>query len=118
MGKKATKCSKCDSMKPKDGAAKNDSKKSMQGMMGMCEEMLGAMQKTTEMAAFATPELRLLFDGWLAGLESETLKVLRERGDMAVAPLAETLNISEDATTYLLARLKKQGKIDLRALLV
>ena len=90
----------------------------MPRMMDMCADMLGAMRKTTDMATFATPEIHRLFEGWLATLEAEALKVLRERGEMAASPLAESLGISEEAATYLVARLKNQGKIDLRAQIV
>jgi hypothetical protein len=37
----------------------------MQMCMGMCSEMLTAIKRTTDMAAFATPELQqLLRIGW------------------------------------------------------
>ncbi len=115
MSKKTMKCPKCDRAKAKDGPTEGGSEKPMQRMMRMCEEMLGAMRKTNEMAVFTIPELRRLFEEWLEAMEAEALKTLREGGAITARDLAASLGISEEGATYLIARLKNQGKIDLRA---
>lgn len=82
------KCPKCESMKPEGGAEESDSHKPMQRMIGMCADMLGAMRKTAEMAAFATPEVHRLVEEWLAKLEARAITILREHGEMATITLA------------------------------
>lgn len=64
---------------------------------------------------FATTELHRLFDEWLESLEERALSALREGEAITTKELAASLGISEESATYLLARLKTQGKIDLRA---
>src|SRR5690349_18316055 len=55
----------------------------MMGMcMGMCGEMLSSMKETISLAAFATPELRNLFTGWLATLEGQAVELIKKNGAM------------------------------------
>ncbi|GGE80996.1 hypothetical protein GCM10011533_36720 [Streptosporangium jomthongense] len=83
----------------------------MQMCMGMCSEMLTAIKRTTDMAAFATPELQNLFTEWLETLEEEALRHLEEGGETDVAGLAKALNISEESTVYLVAHMTNSGKV-------
>ena len=90
----------------KEGEADNP----MQNMMGMCAEMLTAMDKTTSMAAFATPELHTLFGEWMKSLEREALTAMADKGQMDVATLATALKISEESAIHLIAHLASKGK--------
>ncbi len=83
----------------------------MKMCMGMCAEMLTAIKRTTDMAAFATPELHQLFNEWLETLENEAIRFLKENGEMNVPALAQALNISEESAAYLIAHLIRSGKV-------
>ena len=83
--------------------------------MGMCGEMLTAIQQTTAMAAFATPDLRQMFVEWMAMLETEALEALNQEDATDVAGLTQKLNISEESAAYLIAHMAKQSKVNLRA---
>lgn len=83
----------------------------MQMCMGMCSEMLTAIKRTTDMAAFATPELHQLFAQWLETLETEALRHLKESGETDAAGLAKALNISEESAAYLIAHMTSSGKV-------
>lgn len=83
----------------------------MQMCMGMCSEMLTAIKRTTDMAAFATPELHQLFAEWLETLEDEALRHLKEDGDTDTTGLAKALNISEESAAYLIAHMTGSGKV-------
>ncbi len=87
----------------------------MQMCMGMCAEMLTAIRRTTDMAAFASPELHNLFSDWLGTMEDQAIRHLQEKGATDVTDLAEALGIGEESAAYLLAHLAKHGKITLRA---
>lgn len=94
----------------KEGEAGN----SMQNMMGMCmgmhSEMLAAVHKTASMAAFATPELHMLFGEWMESLEREALTAMADKGQMDVATLAAALKISEESAIHLVSHLASKGK--------
>ncbi|GBC61619.1 hypothetical protein DENIS_2581 [Desulfonema ishimotonii] len=89
--------------------------------MEMCRQMTEAVQRTSqavqqtnENAAYATPELRNLFEDWLEQVENEALDLLSKRGDMSVEELSGELGITEQSAIFLLTRLTRQGKLDLR----
>jgi hypothetical protein len=86
----------------------------MQNMMGMCmgmhAEMLAAVHKTASMAAFATPELHMLFGEWMESLEREALTAMADKDQMDVATLAATLRISEESAIHLISHLASKGK--------
>lgn len=88
-----------------------DGDPSMPPMMRMCAEMLTAIERTTDIAMLATPELRRLFDEWLEALEDEALRHLKENGETDVSGLAKALNMGEESAIYLIARLAKRGKL-------
>ena len=100
---------------PKEGEAGNPMQNMMGMCMGMCSEMLFAINKTASMAALATPELRNLFDEWMESLECEALAVFEQHGEMDAATLAATLKISEESAVHLMAQMTKKGKTVLRA---
>ena len=83
----------------------------MQMYMGMCTEMLTAIKQTTDMAAFATPELHQLYAEWLKTMEEEVLQCLKESGEINQTALSAALKISEESMAYLIARLVSSGKI-------
>ena len=100
-------------MKPGEGG--KAPMEQMMGMcMGMCGEMLTSMRQTTAMAAFATPELSMMFAGWMATLEDKALEILKQTGAADAAGLAKALSISEEGAVYLIAHLAKTGKVSLR----
>ncbi len=102
-------------MKNQQGNEAGNPMQQMMGMcMGMCAEMLTALHKTTALATFISPELRKLFEDWIGDLENDTLKMLRERGEMDVDALAAALKISEESATYLITHLENKGVIGLR----
>jgi len=86
----------------------------MKTCMGMCAEMTSAIERSAEMAAFATPELRRLFADWLDTLADEALRHVDDHGATDPATLATALNIGEDSAAILLARLARDGKIAMR----
>ncbi len=83
----------------------------MQMYMGMCTEMLTAIKQTTDMAAFATPELHHLYAEWLKTMEEEVLRCLKESGEINQSALSAALKISEESVAYLIARMVSSGKV-------
>lgn len=80
--------------------------------MKMCKEMTQTIERTSEMAAYATPELRGLFESWLEEVEKEAIKYIEEQDSVAVSELAEALGISMDSAIFIASRLAKRGRVD------
>jgi predicted HTH transcriptional regulator len=80
-------------------------------MMKMCRDMLGSIRQTTEMAAFATPELRSMFAEWLGTLEDEAVRKVVQSDEITAQGLAEALGISQESAAFLIARMIGNGKL-------
>ncbi len=94
--------------------------KMMEGMkefnpMAMCQAMMTSVSKSAEIAAYATPEVRGLFEEWAKSVEEEILNVLKERGQMDLNQLAAQLKISPESTMHFIGRLVREGKIPISA---
>ncbi len=84
----------------------------MEMCMSMCKEMTQTIERTSEMAAYATPELRGLFETWLEEVEQEAIKFIEAQDSVSISELAEKLGVSKDSAIFIIARLAKLGKVD------
>jgi hypothetical protein len=76
----------------------------------MCQAMMTSVGKAAEMAAYATPEVRTLFEEWARSVEGEVLAALRARGPLDLATLAAALQISPESALTFLGKLVREGK--------
>jgi len=86
-----------------------------QGPMAMCKEMMASIKSLSQTTALAAPELRPLFDDWLATVEEEVLSHLEREGATDLTALAEGVGLAPETMAHLLGRMAAAGKIDLRA---
>jgi hypothetical protein len=98
-----------------------DPREMMKGMMGegfnpmeMCKGMIGSITKSAEMATYATPELRALFEEWLGQIEAEIFEFLKDREAVAPENVAEHFKLSKESAVFLLSKLAREGKIKIR----
>jgi hypothetical protein len=82
----------------------------------MCQAMMTSVGKAAEMAAYATPEVRTLFEEWARSVEAEVLEVLRARGPLDLAALAGALKIGPESALYFLGKLVREGKATIGAI--
>ena len=81
----------------------------------MCKKMMSSMSKTSELATFATPEVRQLFEEWSAQIEEEIMNYIRESKTNETEKIAEHFKLSRNSVTYFLTKLASKGKINLNA---
>lgn len=84
----------------------------MEICMNMCTRMTRSIEQTSELAAYATPELRGLFETWLAEVEQEAMKFLTENGSVTAPDLAAQLGISPESAVFIIARLAKSDRVE------
>ena len=99
------------SMKGKEGASEGH----MEMPWDMCKKMMSSMSKTSELATFATPEVRQLFEEWAAQIEKEIMNYIRESKINEIEKIAEHFKLSKESVAYFLSRLAGKGKINLKA---
>ena len=91
-----------------------DPREMMKGMMGegfnpmeMCKCMIDSVTKSADMATYATPELRTLFEEWLAQLDAEVLEFLKGRETASPEDVAAHFKFSKDSAVFLLSKLAR-----------
>lgn len=87
----------------------------MEMCMNMCRQMSQAVERTSEIAAYATPELRGLFDNWLEQVEEELLAFISETGRTSAVEVADKLKISVESAVFLLSKLAREWKLTVDA---
>ena len=80
--------------------------------MNMCTQMTRSIAQTSELAAYATPELRGLFETWLAEVEQEAMKILTGNGSVTAPELATQLGISPESAVFIIARLARSDRVE------
>jgi len=59
----------------------------------------------------ADPELLVLFEDWLDELENEVVRLFKKHGLLNAEDLSQQLGLSKRGTTFLLSKLKREGRL-------
>lgn len=81
--------------------------------MDMCRKMMSTISQSSEIATFATPEVRQLFEEWVQQVDEEILGLIKENSGISPEEIAERLKISKNSAIYFLSRLAQKGKISI-----
>jgi predicted transcriptional regulator len=79
--------------------------------MEMCKNMISSVAKASEMAFYATPEIRSMFEEWLESIKNEIFEYISTEKEINPKEIANKFNISESAVNYFLNLLAATGKI-------
>lgn len=85
------------------------------GPWDMCRKMMATIGRTSDLATFATPEVRGLFEEWAAQIEEEIFHFIQESMTTDAEQIAARFKLSKNSANYFLSRLSQQGKISLKA---
>jgi hypothetical protein len=77
----------------------------------MCQSLLGKVNRYRELAAVADPEILVLFEEWLEALEEEMVAMAQEDGSLNTKTFSQKLGLSQAGAEFLLARLRREGKL-------
>lgn len=92
---------------------KDSDKKEGFDPMDMCEKMMSSISRNSEIATFATPEVRQLFEEWVQQVDDEILNLINDNASISPEEIAGKLKISKNSVIYFLSRLAQKGKINL-----
>lgn len=81
----------------------------MQKCIATMETMAKAVEKSAELGAYATPELRRMFEEWMDNASEDLLEALEETQD--IEKLSSKQGLSQQSINVLLLRLASMGKI-------
>jgi hypothetical protein len=77
----------------------------------MCQSLVDKVSRSQQLLAAADPELLVLFEDWLEELEEEVVARVEETGSTEAAALARSLGLSPASAAFLLAKLRKEGRL-------
>lgn len=91
-------------------------RKMMEGMddfnpMEMGKTMMSAVARVSEMSFYATPEIRSMFEEWLANVEDEIFEFIHEEDEVNPENVAKHFKISKSAADFFLNHLAASGRI-------
>lgn len=82
--------------------------------MEMCKQMMSTMRQSSDIATFATPEIRNLFEEWVRQIEEEIEQYIEKNASCEPGILASHFKISKESVLYILSRLAQKGKISIK----
>jgi hypothetical protein len=77
----------------------------------MCQSLVDKVTRSRQLAAVADPETLVLFEEWLEEMEREVVTLTRKTPSPEASDLARQLGLSQAGAEFLLARLKREGKL-------
>lgn len=77
----------------------------------MCQTLVDKIFQSKQLKAVADPEILILFENWLEELEEEIITKIKEIPSQDPIVLAEGLGLSKSGTTFLITKLRREGRI-------
>jgi hypothetical protein len=73
--------------------------------------LMDKMADSEQLKTEADPSLLFLFQDWLERLEEEAIEIVERTGSINPILLADELGVSESGGIFIIARLKKKGRL-------
>ncbi len=80
----------------------------------MSKEVLSAINHSYELASYATPELRGLFNEWLGEIEMRVIDFVDSRNRLDPQELATHFKLTTESILFVLGKLAREGKISMK----
>jgi len=77
----------------------------------MCQRLVDKVAQSRQLLAITDPDLLVLFEDWFEELEEEIISLVDKYGSLDAEELAENLGLSLRGATFLLSKLKREGKL-------
>jgi hypothetical protein len=77
----------------------------------MCQSLVNKVAQSEQLMAVADPEVLVLFEDWLEEMEEQVIITVKESSFMDAVALSEKLGMSRSGASFLITKLKKEGKL-------
>lgn len=77
----------------------------------MRQQVMGPITETANMASFATPEVRSVFEEWARIVEDEIVACVKEDPKVRPAAIAEKVKLSEQSVLFFVSKLLREGRV-------
>lgn len=82
--------------------------------MSMCQKMMSNISRSNDLATFATPEIRGLFEDWVRQIEEELIQFVEKNNTTDPKQIADHFKISEESAVYFLSKLAQKGRVSMK----
>lgn len=76
----------------------------------MCQSLVDKVAQSKQLMAITDPDLLVLFEDWFEELEDEIVSLAGD-GSLGAEELARRIGLSLRGATFLLSKLKREGKL-------
>ena len=77
----------------------------------MCQSLVTKVAQSEQLQAVTVPEVLSLFEDWMEELEREVLALVQKQGAAEPAQLADDLGLSRSGVTFIMTKLRNEGKL-------
>ena len=77
----------------------------------MCQSLVNKINQSEQLAAVAEQEILILLEDWLEELEKEVIEKVTQIDIASAEALAEATGLFSAGATFLLTKLRREGKI-------
>jgi hypothetical protein len=77
----------------------------------MCQRLVNKVAESKQLMAMTDSDLLVLFEDWFEELEEEIISLVHEHGSLNPEELAKKAGLSLRGATFLLSKLKREGKL-------
>jgi hypothetical protein len=75
--------------------------------------MMEGFVEARKLGAYATPEVRALFEEWIKGIEQMVLDFIRKTATTDAEEISRQLNLSKESALFFIGKLAREGKIEI-----
>ncbi len=77
----------------------------------MCQSLVDKVAQSKQLMAITDPDLLVLFEDWFEELEEEIISLAGESGPLNAEELGKRIGLSLRGSTFLLSKLRREGKL-------
>jgi hypothetical protein len=77
----------------------------------MCQSLVDKVAQSKQLMAITDPDLLVLFEDWFEELEDEVVSLAGKYGPLNEEELASRIGLSLRGSTFLLSKLRREGKL-------
>jgi hypothetical protein len=103
------------SMMGRKTAGENKGEENSEMPWDMCRKMMNNIGRSSELASYATPELRGLFEEWLSQIGEEIKGDIEKSGSADPEDLARKFKLGKESIHFILGKLAQKDKINIKA---
>jgi len=72
---------------------------------------MNKVAQSRQLQSVADPDVLVLFEDWLEELETEVVAIVKKTGTLEPRGLGEKIGASEAGASFLMTKLKREGKL-------